>query len=101
MDKLKPSQLLRLGSKQVLHMKNKTFYTAKDNDVTITAACALGMIAIAETGNTQYEDCINVFYNQIESIPLPYELRRKIVDMNDDQNKSPEEIAQYLESINM
>ena len=100
MDKLKPSQLLRLGSKQVPKCKKTFFDMNKEGQV--TAACVIGMITIGYTGTTKFQD-------NWDKIPKILEMLRNeycvdtltITQMNDGYDKSPEYIAKWLESKNL
>ena len=101
MDKLKPSELLRLGAQQVKHTKNSYFEYEGDRknpeDAKVTAACALGMIAVACAGSTNYKQCCEELSKVIDRLRENKVGYVHVEWLNDEENKTPEEISRYLE----
>ena len=98
MDKLKPSQLLRLGATQVHHVTNDYFVKCDDDDITIIGACALGMMSIAKHGQTKYCPELSIALSEVKEELKKYNINPQVVvTLNDDVGCSPEEIAQWLE----
>ncbi len=96
MDKLKPSQLLRLGAKQVGQCRFRTFVSLEG---VVTQACAYGMMVVAKTGSLDFEVC-RAFSLDGENVlgEATNQVLNEMVNRNDKQYQTPEEIAQWLES---
>ena len=104
MDKLKPSQLLRLGAKQIKHCRG-TYFCRENGNGPIVKACAVGMIAIAKAGSLDVlatEEALGELTKEYSSIriqgrPFNEDLSDFIATLNDKHKRTPEQIAQRLE----
>ena len=99
MDKLKYSDLLLLGSKQVKQCTKWYF----DHNRTVTEACAIGMMTIAKMGSLDgdiLEHEASELDDTMAQLPDPTgrknNLSMLITSLNDDEAKTPEQIAEIL-----
>jgi hypothetical protein len=92
MDKLKPSQYLRLGSKQIEQAYCQYLHS---NHNVVDKACPLGMMAVARAGTLDSKECCKALAEIMDMLPSKY--IDHIVDMNDRVLKTPKEIADWLE----
>jgi hypothetical protein len=109
MDKLKPSELLKIGSTQVNHTIRQLLDTKMDGDKEVVhSACAVGMMMVAAAGTTEYKACHDVKkkVDDILSIDVPdryhagtINLRCAIIDWNDHVRASIPEIINWLEQL--
>lgn len=100
MDKL--SKLLRLGASKVPHIKGNWFaydcYDVHTGGGKVKGACALGLMTIGLTGKSTFENIDLDASTSIKKEIADHNIDiYDIVNLNDNLNKSPEEIAQWLE----
>jgi hypothetical protein len=99
MDKLKYSQLLRLGRQKVKPIRHQWFTT--DDGHTIVGACVIGMIAVAKTGSLNLLECQATLNGLLDELNNQSQfLSSQMVDLYEAKahKKSPEEVADWLEA---
>jgi len=102
MDHKKPSVLLRIGCKQVGHLRGRTF---DRRDGKIQSACVVGMMIVAAAGSVDPNTCNELeteicdWLNGLRCPDDKSSLGERLVDLNDGVCLSPEEIADKIESM--
>jgi hypothetical protein len=106
MDKLKPSELLLLGSQQVKQCRNSYLQTSDElwPQCQVESACSIGMMVVAQVGTKDISVCnrhLDRVRDRLRELPNPtdYEgnnLLEAIVEMNDSRHMKPKTIAMVL-----
>jgi hypothetical protein len=107
MDKLKYSQLLELGSKQVnqqCHGHMFTWQCGESNTYFASAACAIGMMVIGKAGTTRQDvgPMGDELFQELRTIVPPgrrRDLAETIVHWNDQRRWPVDKIKEKLEKL--
>ncbi len=91
-DKLKPSQLLRIGANQIKHIRWNTFRHDRGK---IIGGCALAMMAVAKSGSLMLKD-VEIARTEIWNA-LGRNIGSAVINRNDGKHQSPDQIADWLE----